>query len=72
MRSFFSSGLKDNHSLSFAFLTGILRVTRESIFSELNNLKVYSALDERYSEYFGFTEKQVVILTKGGNFNGSN
>lgn len=55
MRNLFSGGLKDNRHLSYGFLTGILRVAKESIFSGLNNLKVNSILDKRYSEYFGFT-----------------
>ena len=59
MRNLFSGALKDNSHLSFGFLTGILRVARESIFSGLNNLKVNSILDERYSEYFGFTAGEV-------------
>ena len=59
MRNFFSAGLKDNDHLSFGFLTGILRVAKESIFSGLNNLKVYSVLEDRYSEYFGFTPDEV-------------
>mgnify|MGYP000066723501 FL=1 len=59
MRNFFSGGLKDNPHLAFGFLTGILRVAKESIFSGMNNLKTYSILDDGYSSYFGFTEKEV-------------
>ena len=59
MRNLFSGGLKDNPHLSFGFLTGILRVAKESIFSGLNNLKINSVLDHRYSEYFGFTPDEV-------------
>ena len=59
MRNLFSGGLKDNPHLSYGFLTGILRVAKESIFSGLNNLKINSILDERYSEYFGFTSSEV-------------
>ncbi len=59
MRNLFSGGLKDNSHLSFGFLTGILRVAKESIFSGLNNLKINSILDDRYSEYFGFTGTEV-------------
>ena len=59
MRNLFSGGLKDNKHLTYGFLTGILRVAKESIFSGLNNLKVNSILDERYSEYFGFTAGEV-------------
>ena len=59
MRNFFSGGLKDNPHLAFGFLTGILRVAKESIFSGMNNLKINSILDESYSEYFGFTKEEV-------------
>ena len=59
MRNFFSGGLKDNPHLAYGFLTGILRVAKESIFSGLNNLKINSLLDEAYSQYFGFTEDEV-------------
>ena len=59
MRNFFSGGLKDNPHLAFGFLTGILRVANESIFSGMNNLKTSSILDDGYSSYFGFTEKEV-------------
>lgn len=59
MRALFSGGLKDNPHLSYGFLTGILRVAKESIFSGLNNLKINSILDNRYSEYFGFTPDEV-------------
>lgn len=59
MRNLFSGGFKDNRHLSYGFLTGILRVAKESIFSGLNNLKVNSILENRYSEYFGFTPQEV-------------
>lgn len=59
MRNLFSGGLKDNPHLSYGLLTGILRVAKESIFSGLNNLKINSVLDMRYSEYFGFTAEEV-------------
>lgn len=59
MRNFFSGGLKDNPNLAYGFLTGILRVARESIFSGLNNLKINSLLDDAYSQYFGFTKDEV-------------
>ncbi len=59
MRIFFSGGLKDNSHLAFGFLTGILRVAKESIFSGLNNLTINSILDEQYSSYFGFTKDEV-------------
>ena len=59
MRNLFSGGLKDNRHLSYGFLTGILRVAKENIFSGLNNLTINSILDKKYSEYFGFTAKEV-------------
>lgn len=59
MRNFFSGGLKDNPHLAFGFLTGILRVVKESIFSGMNNLKTNSILDNNYSSYFGFTNEEV-------------
>lgn len=59
MRNLFSGGLKDNKHLSYGFLTGILRVAKESIFSGLNNLTINSVLDNKYSSYFGFTEEEI-------------
>ncbi len=59
MRNFFSGGLKDNSHLAYGFLTGILHVAKESIFSGLNNLTVNSILDEQYNSYFGFTKDEV-------------
>ena len=64
MRNFFSGGLKDNRHLSYGFMTGILRVAKESIFSGLNNLKLNSILDERYGQYFGFTSDEVKEMAK--------
>lgn len=64
MRNLFSGGLKDNKHLSYGFLTGILRVAKESIFSGLNNLKINSILENRYSEYFGFTPDEVKQMTR--------
>lgn len=64
MRNLFSGGLKDNKNLSFGFLTGILRVAKESIFSGLNNLVINSILDNKYSEYFGFTHEEVKTMSK--------
>ena len=61
-RSFFSAGLKDNTLLYKAVLTGILRVSRESLFSGVNHLDVFSVLSPRYSSYFGFTETEVTDL----------
>ena len=59
MRNFLSGGLKDNPALAFGVLTGIMRVSKENLFSGLNNLIVNSVLDEKYSSYFGFTESEV-------------
>lgn len=59
MRNLFSGGFKDNQHLSFGFLTGILRVAKESIFSGMNNLSINSVLDNKYSAYFGFTADEV-------------
>lgn len=58
-RNFYSAALKDNICLELGVMTGILRVAKEGIFSGLNNLAVYSILDERYSSYFGLTEMEV-------------
>ena len=62
MRNFFSGGLKDNEHLAYGFLTGILRVAKESIFSGLNNLKIDSLLDDTYSQYFGFTQDEIKAM----------
>ena len=59
MRNLFSGGFKDNRHLAFGFLTGILRVAKESIFSGMNNLSINSVLDHKYSAYFGFTSDEV-------------
>lgn len=63
-RSFFGAGLKDNPHLFKGVLTGILRVARESIFSDLNNLGVYSLLRPEYCDKFGFTEHDVRTLLR--------
>ncbi len=66
-RNFFGAALKDNRFLFKAVLTGILRVSRESLFSGLNNLKVHSILDPKFGSFFGFTEQEVgQLLTKAG------
>ena len=59
MRNFLSGGLKDNTDLAFGVLTGIMRVSKENLFSGLNNPMVNTVLDEKYSKYFGFTEEEV-------------
>ena len=62
VRSLFSNGLKTNASLHFAVLTGCLRVSRESIFTGLNNFNVLSITEARFDEYFGFTDQEVKAL----------
>ena len=64
LRNFFSGGFKDNRNLSFGFLTGILRIAQESIFSGLNNLTVNSLMDEDYDRFFGFTETEVTEMLR--------
>lgn len=59
MRNFFSGAFKDNKNLSYGFLTGILRIAQESIFSGLNNLTENSVMDEEYDSFFGFTYSEV-------------
>lgn len=59
MRNFFSGAFKDNKNLSYGFLTGILRIAQESIFSGLNNLNVNSIMDHEYDKFFGFTQQEV-------------
>ena len=59
MRNFFSGAFKDNKNITYGFLTGILRITQESIFSGLNNLTVNSVMDDEYDEFFGFTSPEV-------------
>ena len=62
--SLFSQALKSNHSLAFAVLTGCLRVSRESIFTGLNNLKVYSITDTQCDERFGFTHSEIQAIAE--------
>ncbi len=62
MRRLLGSSLKDNSALSKAVLTGITRISQESLFSGLNNIKVYSLLNEKYGQYFGFSEEEVIKL----------
>ena len=59
IRSLFSNALKTNASLSMAVLTGCLRVSKESLFTGLNNLRINSILTPDFSDYFGFTEQEV-------------
>lgn len=62
LRAFFEAGLKTNDDLQFAVITGCLRVSKESIFTGLNHLRIISVLDRRYSEHFGFTESEVLQI----------
>ncbi|MDD6825335.1 MAG: AAA family ATPase, partial [Oscillospiraceae bacterium] len=64
IRSVFESALKTNPSLEFAVLTGCLRISKESIFTGLNNLRVYPVTENKYSEYFGFTQAEVEELAE--------
>ena len=59
IRGIFGMALKTNDSLQFAVLTGCLRITKESIFTGLNNFKVMSIQDSRFDEQFGFTDHEV-------------
>ena len=64
IRSLLEQALKTNDSLKFAVMTGCMRISKESIFTGLNNLKVLSITDERYDEYFGFTDTEVREMLK--------
>lgn len=64
IRSLFESGLKTNDALKFSVITGCLRISKESIFTGLNHLKIISVLDRQYSEHFGFTEQEVKEMTE--------
>lgn len=64
IRSVFESVLKTNDSLEFAVMTGCLRISKESIFTGLNNLNVYPVTDNAFSQYFGFTEQEVKQLAE--------
>lgn len=59
IRNLLEQTLKTNNSLKFAVMTGCMRISKESIFTGLNNLKVLSITDERFDEYFGFTNEDV-------------
>lgn len=59
IRSLFESALKTNDSLEFAVITGCLRISKESIFTDMNNLNIISILSNEYDEYFGFTDGEV-------------
>ena len=57
-KNLFGNALKTNENVEMAIMTGILRVSRESVFSDLNNVKVYSIVEGAYNEYYGFTEEE--------------
>ncbi|WP_061313558.1 AAA family ATPase [Clostridium botulinum] len=59
LRSLFESALKTNSSLEFSIITGCLRISRESIFTGLNNLEIISILNKSYDEYFGFIQEDI-------------
>lgn len=64
IRNLLEQVLKTNNSLKFAVMTGCMRISKESIFKGLNNLKVLSITDKRYDEYFGFTDTEVREMLK--------
>jgi len=61
-QTFYSSALKTNNSLKYGILTGITRIIKEGIFSGLNNLKIDTILNKKYSEYFGLLESEVIEM----------
>jgi hypothetical protein len=65
MRIVLGEALKDNNELGKAVITGITRVAKESLFSGVNNLEVYSLLRKHYGQYFGFTEEEVKSILPG-------
>jgi len=67
MQGFLGAAFKDNSYLHRGVMTGILRVSRENIFSGLNNVSVYSMLHPKYSEYFGFTNSEVDVICELGD-----
>ena len=67
LRNVFSSALKTNESLEKGIMTGCLRISKESIFTGLNNFKAYSILYKSKNEYFGFTEKETLQLLEDYN-----
>ena len=63
-KRFYGDVMKDNEYLQFGIMTGILRIAKEGIFSGLNNLKVNTIFSEKYSEYYGLTEEEVLEAVK--------
>ena len=66
-KTFYGVVLKDNNYLEMGIMTGILRVAKENIFSGLNNLRVHTILDNRFTEYFGITESEIEKALKDFN-----
>jgi hypothetical protein len=62
MRGFLGAGLKSNPHLSRAVVTGILRIAKESLFSDVNNISVFTLLAAPFNKCFGFTEEEVAAL----------
>ena len=71
IRSLFESALKTNDYLEFAVITGCLRISKESIFTGLNNLNVVSITDDTFAEHFGFTQEEVVQLLRDYGLEGN-
>lgn len=71
IRNLFQQALKTNDSLEFAVLTGCMRISKESIFTGLNNLRVLSVVDVEFDEYFGFTDEEVKELLEHYNLSKS-
>lgn len=71
IRNLFQQALKTNDSLEFAVLTGCMRISKESIFTGLNNLRVLSVVDVEFDEYFGFTDEEVKELLEHYNLSRS-
>lgn len=67
MGTFLGEGLKDNEDLENCVMTGIVRISGAGIFSQLNNVDVWTVLDEKFSEHFGITEKELELLLKDAN-----
>lgn len=67
IKGIMGTALKDNEFLEFAVITGCLRIAKESIFTGTNNFASYSVLDEDFSEYFGFSEKEVEEMLSAAN-----
>ena len=68
MRGLFGQALKTNDSLYLAVLTGCLRISKESIFTGMNNFNVYTVKDMQYNQYFGFTDAEVTEMLEYYSF----